>query len=136
MKPKLIPTLAILSLMLGASIIGWYACLWTRPILPVSTRQRRLYEYGYLPYEWIDGKCGTRTHTAEKLYHRDWKTVKTWKARIKPTEPKYRIAWKSLITGIAGEGETEYSKEIAEKIVKENNSKYDDEISHWIVEQK
>lgn len=78
---RTIPTLAILSLMLGASVIGWNACKFFAPIKPVSDRQRIFYKLGYLPYEWIDGKCGSRTHTAEKLYHRDWKTAKVWKAK-------------------------------------------------------
>ena len=80
---KLISTLAVLSLMLGTSIIGYYVCRWTRPIMPVADRQRIFYKLGYLPYEGIDGRCGPKTHFAEKLYHRDFKAVKIWKARQK-----------------------------------------------------
>ncbi|KKL72659.1 hypothetical protein LCGC14_2082710 [marine sediment metagenome] len=83
MKPKLISTLAILSLMLGGAIIGYYYCLWTRPILPVSTRQRRFYELGYLEYDGIDGICGQDTHFAQDLYERKWSAIKIWKARPK-----------------------------------------------------
>lgn len=83
MKLKLLPILAILSLMLGTSVLGYNYCLWTRPILPTATRQRRLCEYGYLEYDGIDGICGPKTHFAQKLYERDWKTIKIWKARQK-----------------------------------------------------
>ena len=65
---RLIPILAVISLMIGSFVIGYDVCLWARPILPVSTRQRRFYEYGYMDYEGIDGLCGKDTHFAQELY--------------------------------------------------------------------
>ena len=48
-------------------------------ILPVADRQRIFYKLGYL--ERVDGRCGPKTHFAQRLYEHDWEAVKEWKAR-------------------------------------------------------